>query len=95
VWWRSVSDLSPVLVNRTKNADPAAIERSNAKGEALMRKMSKIYIERKKEDVLGDTLPSKNEHVVVCEPSPLQKRIYAHILTLPGKSCLSLLFYLV
>ena len=71
------------IFGRTKTADAAAIEKSNQKSRALMQKLSSIYIERKKEDVLGNELPMKNEQVVFCEPSQLQKRIYAHILTLP------------
>lgn len=40
-------------------------------------------IERKKEDVLGDQLPEKNEQVIFCELSPLQKEVYRHVLQLP------------
>ena len=50
---------------------------------ALTRKLSEIYLQRKKEDVLGDQLPKKDERVLFCELSGLQKRIYEHVLTLP------------
>jgi SNF2 family DNA or RNA helicase len=40
-------------------------------------------IERKKEDVLGDQIPEKNEQVIFCELSPLQKEVYRHVVQLP------------
>lgn len=40
-------------------------------------------IERKKEDVLGDLIPEKNEQVIFCELSPLQKEAYKHVVNLP------------
>jgi SNF2 family DNA or RNA helicase len=58
-------------------------ERAEAKNRALTKKMNSIYLQRKKADVLGDLLPEKNEYVILCELSPLQKRIYQHIRTLP------------
>ena len=45
--------------------------------------MSAIYLQRKKETVLRDELPEKEERVILCELSDLQKRIYQHMLTLP------------
>lgn len=68
---------------RTKTAEVEAIEKSDRICRAFMSKMSSIYIERTKDDVLDGQMPTKNELVVICEPSALQKRIYAHILTLP------------
>lgn len=69
--------------HRTKTADVEVIEKSDRICRAFMNKMSSIYIERTKDDVLDGQMPTKNELVVICEPSALQKRIYAHILTLP------------
>jgi DNA excision repair protein ERCC-6-like 2 len=40
-------------------------------------------IERKKEVVLAGQLPEKNEQVIFCELSPLQKEVYEHIVRLP------------
>jgi SNF2 family DNA or RNA helicase len=46
-------------------------------------KLKKIYIERTKDEVLKELLPEKHEQLVLCELSLLQKRVYAHVLTLP------------
>lgn len=75
--------MSLLCCKRTKTADASTIQRSTEKSDALIRKLRKILIERKKEDVLKGQLPTKSEQVVFCEPSPLQKQIYKHILTLP------------
>lgn len=56
---------------------------SDAKANALQRKLRKIMIERKKEHVLKEFLPSKREKVVMCHLSSMQKEVYAHILKLP------------
>jgi SNF2 family DNA or RNA helicase len=72
-----------LLWDRTKTANAAAIKKSSEQSQALIQKLRKILIERKKEDVLKDQLPTKSEQVVFCEPSPLQKRVYQHILSLP------------
>jgi SNF2 family DNA or RNA helicase len=38
---------------------------------------------RTKDEVLKDALPMKDERIVFCEPSELQKLIYQHILEQP------------
>lgn len=40
-------------------------------------------IERKKADVLGEQLTSKSEQLILCDPSPLQKEVYRHVVELP------------
>ena len=45
--------------------------------------LSTFFLQRKKEDVLGDVLKEKNESVIFVELSQLQKDLYQHILTLP------------
>lgn len=69
--------------NRAKTASTSLIEKSNSKAKFLREKLKKILIERSKEEVLKDFLPQKNEKLVLCELSPLQKIVYQHILTLP------------
>jgi len=49
----------------------------------LNTRLSTIFIKRTKEDVLGSILPSKDEFVVFCPLSELQKTIYKHLLDLP------------
>lgn len=70
-------------LDRVKDANVSAIERSEAKAKVLAGKLAKILLSRTKEIVLADELPQKNEKFVLCELSPLQKAIYEHILTLP------------
>jgi SNF2 family DNA or RNA helicase len=78
-----ISDRSVIAWNRTKSADETAIQRSAGKVEALNRKLRKIMISRKKEEVLKDELPEKTEEVVLCELSPFQKQVYKNVLQLP------------
>jgi hypothetical protein len=59
------------------------IQESQKKANELQQKLRALLIERKKEDVLKDHLPEKNEKAVMCELSPLQKEVYQHLLTLP------------
>ncbi len=70
-------------LRRSKTASRDLIEISQAKAKALSDKLQIIFIRRSKEDVLKYFLPKKNEKVVMCELSPLQKQVYQHILTLP------------
>ena len=72
-----------ICVYRSKTASRDLIEISQAKARALNDKLHRIFIRRSKEDVLKFFLPKKNEKVVMCELSPLQKLVYQHILTLP------------
>jgi DNA excision repair protein ERCC-6-like 2 len=68
---------------RTKDANPHAVEMGNTKSEELSSRMYEIYLVRKKEVVLKDKLPEKDERIVFCELSPLQKKIYKHVLKQP------------
>jgi SNF2 family DNA or RNA helicase len=45
--------------------------------------MRPAYLERKKEDVLKDSLTQKREKVVFCELTEIQKKIYRHLIALP------------
>jgi SNF2 family DNA or RNA helicase len=59
------------------------------KARELSNKLHSLYIRRTKEDVLKDALPMKDERIVFCEPSELQKTIYQHILEQPDFVLLS------
>jgi SNF2 family DNA or RNA helicase len=73
----------PIKIGRTKTADDAAIEESNEVRVWLQTKLKSFYIQRRKIDVLKYELPEKDERVLFCELSPLQKRLYQHFMTLP------------
>jgi SNF2 family DNA or RNA helicase len=68
---------------RQKGADPSAIEKSQKASKALRAKLRKIMIERKKDEVLCDQLPEKNEQVIFCNLSKLQKEVYQQVVELP------------
>mmetsp|Transcript_38727 Transcript_38727/g.83449 ORF Transcript_38727/g.83449 Transcript_38727/m.83449 type:complete len:902 (+) Transcript_38727:275-2980(+) len=73
----------PVMYARAKDAKEGVVRLAD-KQEQLLRKLIKdVYLERKKEQVLKDSLTQKNERVIFCELSEIQKKIYRHILTLP------------
>ena len=69
--------------NRAKDATPAVIELGGDRGNELSTVMNKAYLRRTKEEVLQDELPEKDERIVFCELSDLQKRIYENILEQP------------
>ena len=68
---------------RTKTAEEDTIQRSIARHSELAEKLDEVHIRRTKEEELGEELPEKNEMVLFCEPTPIQKRLYEHILSLP------------
>lgn len=83
-WEEFKDDTSvPIKLGRTKTADDAAVEEGNQVRDWLKTKLKSFYLQRRKIDVLKDDLPEKNERVVFCELSPLQKRLYQHLMTLP------------
>jgi len=55
----------------------------------LSRKMGEIYLRRDKATVLRDDLPQKDERIIFCEPSKLQKELYQHIIAQPDFVLLS------
>ncbi|CAJ1940194.1 unnamed protein product [Cylindrotheca closterium] len=72
-----------IKLGRQKGADEQTIARSIRKSAALEELLNRLFIARKKQDVVADKLTKKTVNVVLCPPSELQKRVYAHILTLP------------
>ena len=46
-------------------------------------KLSKIYLRRTKEETLKNDLPQKNERIVFCRLTAIQKAMYQHILEQP------------
>lgn len=70
-------------LSRVKSANQQLIDISIAKSNALTTKLNTILIERTKEKELSDFLPLKEEKVVMCELTDMQKIVYKQILTLP------------
>ncbi|KAL7552810.1 hypothetical protein ACHAWF_017268 [Thalassiosira exigua] len=73
----------PIMYARAKDTKEEVLKLSERQGEFLRGIINPAYLERKKEDVLRDSLTEKREKVVFCELSDLQKRMYRHILSLP------------
>lgn len=83
-WKEFKEDTSvPIKFGRAKTADDDAVEEGNQVRDWLKIRLKSFYLQRRKIDVLKDDLPEKNERVVFCELSPLQKRMYQHMMTLP------------
>lgn len=57
--------------------------RSEAASALLRKELNKIYIKRNKSEVLKDFLPEKNEQMILCDLSPLQKEVYKVCVGLP------------
>jgi SNF2 family DNA or RNA helicase len=73
----------PIKLGRTKTADEDTIETSNQIREWLSESLKIFYLQRLKSIELKNELPEKDERVLFCELSPLQKRLYKHLLSLP------------
>lgn len=71
------------FLNRTKTAEADTIQRSISRTHQLAEKMKEVYIRRTKESELGDELPEKEETIIFCELTEIQKRLYEYVLTLP------------
>lgn len=66
-----------------KDATKETVDDGRAVSQAFNNKLHDMFLRRTKEQVLKDELPDKEERVVFCEPSSLQKAIYRRLLTLP------------
>lgn len=72
---------NPIKYGQAKDATESQIQLGYEKSEELTEKLHEIYLRREKEEVLKNELPRKDERIVFCEPSAMQKTIYRHILT--------------
>jgi DNA excision repair protein ERCC-6-like 2 len=68
---------------RTKDATAEAVALGNDRALELSAKLQQVYLRRSKEDTLSDVLPKKDERIVFCELSDLQKELYEYILEQP------------
>jgi len=73
----------PLKYARAKDAKAECVALGKDKQQVLERMLKPVYLVRKKDDVLQNQLTKKNEKVIFCQLSELQKMIYRHILTLP------------
>ena len=73
----------PIRLARAKDAKDEIIRLGKQREEELMRAIAPAFVERKKEVVLKDSLSNKNEKVIFCELSEIQKKLYRHLLSLP------------
>jgi DNA excision repair protein ERCC-6-like 2 len=68
---------------RTKDASNAAVELGDRKAVELSTRLQRVYFRRTKEDTLADVLPTKDERIIFCELSNLQKELYKYIIEQP------------
>jgi len=68
---------------RTKDAKRDVLELCAKRQEELADALKHVYLSRKKVDVLRNTLTEKDEKVIFCELSYIQKTIYRRIINLP------------
>lgn len=59
------------------------MELGEKKAVELSTKLQRVYFRRTKEDTLADVLPMKDERIIFCELSPLQKELYEYIIEQP------------
>lgn len=68
---------------RTKDATAEAVALGDNRAKKLSEKLQQVYMRRSKEDTLSSFLPKKDERIVFCELSDLQKELYEFILEQP------------
>jgi SNF2 family DNA or RNA helicase len=77
------------LRHRVKENNPEAIKLGKVKGDEISERLKPLYLSRKKDVVLKDELPKKVERIVFCDPTPLQKQLYQHVIKQPDFILLS------
>ena len=75
--------ITETLFFRTKDAAAEAVELGDRKAVELSTRLQRVYLRRTKEDTLADILPTKDERIIFCELSDLQKKLYAYIIEQP------------
>ncbi|GKY93153.1 hypothetical protein MPSEU_000283300 [Mayamaea pseudoterrestris] len=80
---------NPIRKGRAKDAKLDDIKHAEeAKHELNETKLQMVHLRRTKEQQLKDELPSKNERVVFCSMTKIQKAIYQHTLSQPDFVCI-------
>ncbi|VDI75014.1 DNA repair and recombination protein RAD54B [Mytilus galloprovincialis] len=70
----------PIVASRQPEATPAEIELGEERGSELSR-LTKLFLLRRTQEINNKYLPPKCEIVVFCRPTPLQLRLYSHLLS--------------
>ncbi|XP_052071010.1 DNA repair and recombination protein RAD54B-like [Mytilus californianus] len=70
----------PIVASRQPEATPAEIELGEERGAELSR-LTKLFLLRRTQEINNKYLPPKCEIVVFCRPTPLQLRLYSHLLS--------------
>lgn len=73
----------PIQLSRVKDAKDDAIRLGKERSKELHDALRDVYQKREKSVVLEDFLPTKNQIIMFCKVTDIQKRIYQHILHLP------------
>lgn len=68
---------------RSSEADESALKYADEKTKELNVKLDEVYLRRLKSVELVDILPNKDERIIYCPPSKLQKELYQHIIAQP------------
>lgn len=90
-WWSTLPcDLSYIPLIRATDAADEVVQYGEEQAVELSRRLYEVYLRRTKEDELADVLPEKVERIIFCEPSPLQKAIYKHVVEQPDFTLLKL-----
>ncbi|CAG2216528.1 RAD54B [Mytilus edulis] len=69
-----------IVASRQPEATPAEIELGEERGSELSR-LTKLFLLRRTQEINNKYLPPKCEIVVFCRPTPLQLKLYSHLLS--------------
>lgn len=75
--------VQPIKFGEARNAHPEAVALGNKRQKELQNLVGKYMLQRFKEVELRTELKSKDDIVVFCALSSLQRRMYKHLLSLP------------
>lgn len=81
--------MQPLKLARTKDAKQNVIELGQKRQKELTQTLKGVLLQRSKECFLKHFLKNKDDRVLFCELSEVQKEIYRHILALPDYFLLS------
>jgi SNF2 family DNA or RNA helicase len=74
----------PIALSKSYKASLEAARIGQVREEELRVIVRKYYISRKKESLSGDSaLKGKEDYIILCDLSDLQKRMYQYVLSLP------------
>ena len=72
----------PIQYARSKESNEAVMEIGTEREHELRGALKSAFLERKKEDVLKGKMTEKNEKVIMCPMTDIQKRLYRHLFSL-------------